>query len=215
MGKPSTGHMTYPGYEDFAWTARIVAIDPMTHFAYEWPATGGDKELMKSGVPVPEWTLVEFILEPLADGTRINGDGKRASTRCPSRGGPMSCAATPAAGPSRWRISEPMPSADQASPDRSTPPAALFAALGDTTRLALVERLSAGGAGQSISRLGAGLPMSRQAIRKHLSVLEDAGLVGARPSGREMLYALRANRSTRRAPAWMTLPASGIYCCSA
>lgn len=86
-----------------------------------------------------------------------------------------------------------MPSADQASPDRSPPPApaALFAALGDTTRLALVERLSAGGAGQSISRLGAGLPMSRQAIRKHLSVLEEAGLVGARPSGREMLYALR------------------------
>ncbi len=71
VGKPSTGHMTYPGYEDFRWTARILAVDPMTRFAYEWPATGGDKELMKSGVPVPEWTLVEFILEPLAQGTKI------------------------------------------------------------------------------------------------------------------------------------------------
>jgi DNA-binding transcriptional ArsR family regulator len=67
----------------------------------------------------------------------------------------------------------------------------LFAALGDVTRLTLVERLSATPGEQSISRLGADLPMTRQAIRKHLTVLEEAGLVGARPSGREMLYALR------------------------
>jgi len=83
-----------------------------------------------------------------------------------------------------------MPSAELTTPTSAPAPAALFAALGDTTRLALIQRLS-GGAGQSISRLGEGLPMSRQAIRKHLSVLEDAGLVGARASGREVLYALR------------------------
>lgn len=56
VGQASTGHMTYPGYEDYRWEARVVAIEPMTRFAYEWPATGGDKALMESGVAVPEWT---------------------------------------------------------------------------------------------------------------------------------------------------------------
>ena len=71
VGQASTGHMTYPGYEDYRWEARVVAIEPMTRFAYEWPATGGDKQLMESGVAVAEWTLVEFILEPAAARTRL------------------------------------------------------------------------------------------------------------------------------------------------
>lgn len=71
VGRSSTGHMTYPGYEEYRWEARIVAIEPMTRFAYEWPATGGDKALMESGVAVPEWTLVEFILKPTAGGTHL------------------------------------------------------------------------------------------------------------------------------------------------
>ena len=71
IGQPSTGHMTYPGYEAYRWQARVVAIEPITRFAYEWPATGGDKALMESGVPVPEWTLVEFVLEPIDGGTRL------------------------------------------------------------------------------------------------------------------------------------------------
>lgn len=71
VGQPSTGRMTYPGYEAYRWEARVVAIEPMTRFAYEWPATGGDKDLMDSGIAVPEWTLVEFVLEPTASGTRL------------------------------------------------------------------------------------------------------------------------------------------------
>ncbi len=71
VGRSSTGHMTYPGYEDYRWEARVMAIEPMTRFAFEWPATGGDKALMDSGVPVPEWTLVTFLLEPIAGGTRL------------------------------------------------------------------------------------------------------------------------------------------------
>ncbi|WP_313803088.1 SRPBCC family protein [Sphingobium sp.] len=71
VGQPSTGHMTYPGYEEHRWEARVLAIEPMTRFALEWPATGGDKELMESGVPVPEWTLVEFVLEPVGNATRL------------------------------------------------------------------------------------------------------------------------------------------------
>ncbi|HKY81405.1 MAG TPA: SRPBCC family protein [Sphingobium sp.] len=71
VGEPSTGHMTYPGYETYRWEARVVAIEPMSRFVLEWPATGGDKELMESGVQVPEWTRVEFVLEPISAGTRL------------------------------------------------------------------------------------------------------------------------------------------------
>lgn len=70
-GEASTGHMTYPGFEEYRWEARVVAIEPMRRFAFEWPATGGDKQLMDSGVPVPEWTLVEFLLEPAGSGTLL------------------------------------------------------------------------------------------------------------------------------------------------
>ncbi|MCI4589813.1 metalloregulator ArsR/SmtB family transcription factor [Sphingobium sp. BYY-5] len=72
------------------------------------------------------------------------------------------------------------------------PPSAarLFSALGDSTRLGLIARLSDGGE-RSIVQLGEGLPMSRQAIAKHLDVLHGAGVVHRRKSGREIHYALR------------------------
>ena len=69
-------------------------------------------------------------------------------------------------------------------------PARLFAALGDRTRLGLIGRLSAGGE-RSIVELGDGLPISRQAVAKHLDVLLAAGLVRRTKSGREMLFTLR------------------------
>ncbi|MBH2000107.1 MAG: SRPBCC family protein [Sphingomonadaceae bacterium] len=69
VGKPSTGHMTYPGFEHFPWASRTVAIEPMEYFAFEWPATGGDEDAIRNGVP--EWTLVEFRLQPADGGTRL------------------------------------------------------------------------------------------------------------------------------------------------
>ncbi|QGP80192.1 metalloregulator ArsR/SmtB family transcription factor [Sphingobium sp. CAP-1] len=68
--------------------------------------------------------------------------------------------------------------------------AQIYAALGDATRLGLVGRLSDGGE-RSIVQLGEGLPISRQAVAKHLEVLHGAGLVHRRKSGREVHYALR------------------------
>jgi len=62
--------------------------------------------------------------------------------------------------------------------------APVFAALGDPTRLALLDRLSASGP-LSITRLTAGTKVSRQAITKHLHVLADAGLVRDVRRGRE------------------------------
>lgn len=69
VGQTTTGRMTYPGYEHCPWESRTVAIEPMTRFAFEWPATGGDEEAIRSGVP--EWMLVEFVLEPTAAGTKL------------------------------------------------------------------------------------------------------------------------------------------------
>ncbi|MFL5394230.1 MAG: ArsR/SmtB family transcription factor [Myxococcales bacterium] len=69
----------------------------------------------------------------------------------------------------------------------------VFFALGDATRLAVVKRLSAGGA-LSATTLSDGAKVTRQAIVKHLQVLEGAGLVSHAKRGREVLYALEASR---------------------
>ncbi|HEX6840800.1 MAG TPA: metalloregulator ArsR/SmtB family transcription factor [Stellaceae bacterium] len=67
--------------------------------------------------------------------------------------------------------------------------ASLFAALGDETRLAVLARLSQGEP-QSIARLTRGTTLSRQAVTKHLRVLEGVGVVRSTRLGRESLYAL-------------------------
>ena len=69
-------------------------------------------------------------------------------------------------------------------------PAPIFAALGDTTRLGLLSRL-ADGESRSIAGLSSGSLLTRQAITKHLVVLESAGLVSRVRAGRESRYALR------------------------
>lgn len=69
-------------------------------------------------------------------------------------------------------------------------PAPVFAALGDPTRLALLGRLS-GGESCSIATLSADGIMTRQAVTKHLHVLEEAGLVESIRIGRESRYSFR------------------------
>jgi len=59
-----------------------------------------------------------------------------------------------------------------------------FAALGDETRLALVAKLCAGQR-HSISQLTKGSKLTRQAITKHLRVLENVGIVHSVRTGRE------------------------------
>ena len=63
----------------------------------------------------------------------------------------------------------------------------LFAALGDATRLALVAKLS-GGEPRSISELTSGSALTRQAITKHLQVLQNAKIVHNVRAGRENLF---------------------------
>ena len=71
--------------------------------------------------------------------------------------------------------------------------APVFAALGDETRLRLVSRLSHDGP-MSIARLADGFAITRQAITKHLRVMEDAGLVRSEQQGRESVWQLEQKR---------------------
>lgn len=67
--------------------------------------------------------------------------------------------------------------------------AAVFAALGDATRLLLVRKLC-GGEARSISQLTEGSKLTRQAVTKHLRVLEGVGVVRCARAGRESLFEL-------------------------
>jgi DNA-binding transcriptional ArsR family regulator len=72
----------------------------------------------------------------------------------------------------------------------------VFFALGDETRLGVVRKL---GAGKSLSAtaLSDGAKVSRQAIAKHLRILEGAGLVTHARAGREVVYSLDTEQLDR------------------
>jgi DNA-binding transcriptional ArsR family regulator len=71
--------------------------------------------------------------------------------------------------------------------------APVFAALGDATRLQIVEHLCASGP-QSIVRLTGGAKVSRQAVTKHLHALAGAGLVRSTRDGRERIWEIQPAR---------------------
>ena len=64
---------------------------------------------------------------------------------------------------------------------------AVFKALADGSRRLLLDRLHRKN-GQSLADLCAGLEMSRQAVAKHLGILEEANLVAVQWAGREKLH---------------------------
>jgi DNA-binding transcriptional ArsR family regulator len=78
---------------------------------------------------------------------------------------------------------------------------AVFSALADPSRRRLVEAL-AGRESASLSELAASLPVTRQAVSKHLGALGRAGLVSARRSGRETRYTLTPG-ALEEAVSWM------------
>jgi DNA-binding transcriptional ArsR family regulator len=78
--------------------------------------------------------------------------------------------------------------------DRTAAGAALlFAALGDPTRLALLERLSRDGPA-SISVLADNFDTTRQGVTKHLHVLAAAGIIDGERRGREHVWAINSRR---------------------
>lgn len=72
----------------------------------------------------------------------------------------------------------------------TAPVDAVFAALADPTRRGLFEAVAARGP-ISATELAGGLPVTRQAVAKHLRILDDAGLVSARRRGRATMYEAR------------------------
>ncbi len=95
------------------------------------------------------------------------------------------------------------------SPATSTAPIAapsndvglIFAALADDTRRAVLDAVADRGSATA-TELTEVIPVSRQAVAKHLGVLRDAGLVEARRVGREMRYEVRV-AALRPAATWL------------
>ena len=68
VGAQVTGRMTYPGYEGVGWSALIESMEPERRFAFSWHPGNCELETDFSAEPT---TLVEFLLEPTAGGTRL------------------------------------------------------------------------------------------------------------------------------------------------
>ncbi len=73
---------------------------------------------------------------------------------------------------------------------------ALWSAIGDPTRRRMLDLLLADGAGTATSLSGR-LPVTRQAVAKHLGVLDRVGLVRVTQTGREMRYRIDAAQFAR------------------
>jgi ArsR family transcriptional regulator, cadmium/lead-responsive transcriptional repressor len=82
----------------------------------------------------------------------------------------------------------------------------LWSAIGDASRRQVLDLLVSNGE-VSASWLAGRVPFSRQAVSKHLVVLERAGLISRRKQGREVLYQVQADRLDQAARAMADLAA--------
>ncbi|SRR6478752_9319167 len=80
---------------------------------------------------------------------------------------------------------------------------AVFKALADASRRQLLDRLHRKN-GQTLSGLCEGLAMSRQAVMKHLAILEEANLVATKRQGREKLHYINPVPIGEIANRWMS-----------
>jgi DNA-binding transcriptional ArsR family regulator len=90
-------------------------------------------------------------------------------------------------------VSEPAPRRREGAAGEASEADEVFVALADPTRRLLLDALAARGEA-SATILAAGLPVSRQAVVKHLAVLDRAGLVRGARRGREVRYSVRPER---------------------
>jgi ArsR family transcriptional regulator, cadmium/lead-responsive transcriptional repressor len=87
---------------------------------------------------------------------------------------------------------------------RAEPDDELWAAIADPSRRRVLDLLVRDGEA-SASWLAGQVPFSRQAVSKHLAVLEEAGLISRRKRGREVLYQVDARRLDQAARAMTDL----------
>lgn len=72
VGQPSTGYITYPGYEHVKWQAVVQKIEPERLFSFTWPHPKSfAKEQYSEDYSDAPRTLVEFRLEKTAKGTLL------------------------------------------------------------------------------------------------------------------------------------------------
>lgn len=67
-GQQSTGHITIPAYAHVRWTAEVVAVEPPRRLAFRWHPYAIEQGRDYSNEPT---TLVDIMLEPDGDGTRV------------------------------------------------------------------------------------------------------------------------------------------------
>jgi DNA-binding transcriptional ArsR family regulator len=79
---------------------------------------------------------------------------------------------------------------------------AVFRALADASRRHLLDRLHARN-GQTLSELCEGLDMTRQAVAKHLAILEEANLVSWKRAGREKVHFINPVPINQIAERWI------------
>ena len=68
IGKPTSGPVTYPGYEHVTFTAYIEEMRPQSYFSFRWHPYAVERGVDYSGEPT---TLVEFHLEETPEGTLL------------------------------------------------------------------------------------------------------------------------------------------------
>ena len=68
VGQPTSGQITYPGWEHVRFTLVTEAIEPQTRFAWRWHPYAVDMDKDYSAEPT---TLVEFLLQPRDGGTLV------------------------------------------------------------------------------------------------------------------------------------------------
>jgi len=160
-------------------------MEPEKLFAFRWHPHAMDAGVDYSSEPT---TLVAFTLEEIADGVKLT------VTESGFDQIPLARRATAfSANEQGWgwssrssRPTLPTKARPGFKPKRAAP---VFAALGDETRLKLVVRLCDDGP-LSITTLTKGSRVTRQAITKHLHVMEQAGLVRNSRNGRESVWQL-------------------------
>ena len=163
---------------------RVERVEEPTVFGYTWHIYGLPDD-------DPRRTYVEFTLEPSGAGTRLTvvetgfASCRRTPTARPST-------ATPRAGRASWASWPTTSMPPDAEPDIEAIAEHVFAALADPSRRAILAALASGGPATATD-LAARLPITRQAIAKHLALLADAGLVMAEPGERRRVrYRLRS-----------------------
>jgi uncharacterized protein YndB with AHSA1/START domain len=68
LGQIVRGKMTYPGFEGEPFEAKVEVMEPDRRFSFSWPPYLEDTSIDLSQEP---WTVVTFVLETTAHGTRL------------------------------------------------------------------------------------------------------------------------------------------------